>query len=45
MNGTQVRTGQLRATGFGRPEQVAPIAAAAGLELTDEDLGQIEVSE
>jgi hypothetical protein len=41
---TQLRTGQLGATGLRRPEQVAPIVAAAALKLTDEDLGQIEVS-
>jgi aryl-alcohol dehydrogenase-like predicted oxidoreductase len=31
-------------TGFRRPEQVDPIVAAAGLELTNEDLSQIEAS-
>jgi aryl-alcohol dehydrogenase-like predicted oxidoreductase len=31
-------------TGFRRPEQVGPIVAAAGLELTGEDLSQIEAS-
>jgi aryl-alcohol dehydrogenase-like predicted oxidoreductase len=31
-------------TGFRRPEQVAPIVAAAGLDLTGEDLRQIEAS-
>jgi hypothetical protein len=39
---TRFRAGQLGATGFRGPEQIAPIAAAAGLELTSEDLGQIE---
>ncbi len=29
-------------TGFRRPGQVAPILAAAGLELTEEDIRQIE---
>ena len=31
-------------TGFRRPEQVDPIVAAAGLDLTSEDLAQIEAS-
>jgi aryl-alcohol dehydrogenase-like predicted oxidoreductase len=29
-------------TGFRRPSQVDPIIAAAGLELTDADISQIE---
>ena len=29
-------------TGFRRPEQVDPIVAAAGLELSDEDVAEIE---
>jgi hypothetical protein len=41
---TQLRTGQLGATGFRGPERVARVVAAAGLELTGEDLGQIEAS-
>jgi hypothetical protein len=42
---TRLRAGQLETTGFRGPEQVAPVvAAAAGLELTGEDLGQIEAS-
>jgi hypothetical protein len=41
---TQLRTGQLRATGLRRPEQVAPAVTAARLGRTDEDLGQIEAS-
>jgi aryl-alcohol dehydrogenase-like predicted oxidoreductase len=31
-------------TGFRRPEQVDPVVAAAGLDLTSEDLAQIEAS-
>jgi aryl-alcohol dehydrogenase-like predicted oxidoreductase len=31
-------------TGFRRPSQVDPIVAAAGLELTDEDINQIEAA-
>ena len=29
-------------TGFRRPDQVDPIVAAAGLELTDDDLAELE---
>ena len=32
-------------TGFRRPAQVAPIVAAAGLDLTDEDVNEIEAGE
>ena len=31
-------------TGFRRPEQVDPIVAAAGLELTDQDMNEIEAT-
>ncbi len=31
-------------TGFRRPSQVDPIVAAAGLELTNEDINEIEPS-
>ena len=31
-------------TGFRRPDQVDPIVAAAGLELTDEDMNEIEAT-
>jgi aryl-alcohol dehydrogenase-like predicted oxidoreductase len=31
-------------TGFRRPGQVGPIVAAAGLELTDEDISEIEAT-
>jgi aryl-alcohol dehydrogenase-like predicted oxidoreductase len=32
-------------TGFRRPDQVDPIVAAAGLELTDDDVAEIEAAE
>jgi aryl-alcohol dehydrogenase-like predicted oxidoreductase len=32
-------------TGFRRPDQVAPVLAAANLELTDEDLAEIDAAE
>jgi aryl-alcohol dehydrogenase-like predicted oxidoreductase len=32
-------------TGFRRPGQVDPIVAAAGLELTDEDISEIEAAQ
>jgi hypothetical protein len=41
---TRLRASQLGAIGFRRPGQLAPVIAAAGPELTGEDLGQIEAS-
>jgi aryl-alcohol dehydrogenase-like predicted oxidoreductase len=32
-------------TGFRRPGQVDPVLAAAGLELTDEDMNEIDATE
>jgi hypothetical protein len=44
---TQLKTSPLgttgpEITGFRRPGQVDPIVTAAGLELTDEDINEIE---